>query len=108
VTIEGHTDSVGSNEYNLGLSERRAESVRDYLQSQGVAGRMRTVGYGEERPVATNDTDEGRARTVAWRSAASKPAADQSDRPDGSRTGAPSGAPVCVGLAGWHQGARFW
>ncbi|ERS83871.1 OmpA family protein [Halomonas sp. PBN3] len=62
VTIAGHTDSIGSNEYNLGLSERRAESVRDYLVSQGVAdGRMRTVGYGEERPVATNETDEGRA-----------------------------------------------
>ncbi|MBB3330555.1 OOP family OmpA-OmpF porin [Halomonas campaniensis] len=62
VIIAGHTDSVGSNEYNQGLSQRRADSVRDYLVSQGVAnGRMRTVGYGEERPVATNETDEGRA-----------------------------------------------
>ncbi|TFH85358.1 OmpA family protein [Billgrantia azerbaijanica] len=63
VTIEGHTDSVGSNEYNRDLSQRRADSVRDYLVSQGIAAnRMRTIGYGEERPVATNDTDAGRAQ----------------------------------------------
>lgn len=62
VRIEGHTDSVGSAEYNQGLSQRRAESVRDYLASQGVSGdRMTAVGYGEERPVATNETPEGRA-----------------------------------------------
>ncbi|MDY7117257.1 OmpA family protein [Halomonas sp. SSL-5] len=62
VTIAGHTDAVGSNEYNLNLSQERADSVASYLMSQGVAGnRMRTVGYGEERPVATNETDAGRA-----------------------------------------------
>lgn len=62
VTIAGHTDSVGSNEYNLGLSEERADSVRTYLMSQGISGnRMMATGYGEERPVATNETDEGRA-----------------------------------------------
>ncbi len=62
MTIAGHTDAIGSNEYNLDLSQDRADSVADYLMSQGVAGdRMRTVGYGEERPVATNETDEGRA-----------------------------------------------
>ena len=62
IRIEGHTDSVGSAQYNQGLSERRAESVRDYLASQGIdADRMMAVGYGEERPVATNETDEGRA-----------------------------------------------
>jgi OmpA-OmpF porin, OOP family len=63
VRIEGHTDSVGSAEYNQGLSQRRAESVRAYLAGQGIAGnRMMAVGYGEERPVATNETDEGRAQ----------------------------------------------
>ncbi|MBF7051973.1 OmpA family protein [Halomonas sp. KAO] len=63
VTIAGHTDAIGTNEYNLGLSKDRADSVRSYLVSQGVAGnRMRTVGYGEERPVATNETDAGRAQ----------------------------------------------
>lgn len=62
VRIEGHTDSVGSAQYNQGLSERRADSVRDYLMSQGISGeRIMAVGYGEQRPVATNDTDEGRA-----------------------------------------------
>lgn len=62
VNIEGHTDYIGSNEYNLALSQRRADSVRSYLMSQGVSGdRMRTMGYGEDRPVASNETDEGRA-----------------------------------------------
>ena len=62
VTIEGHTDSIGTSEYNLALGERRANSVRDYLTMRGIpASRMRTVSYGEERPVATNDTAAGRA-----------------------------------------------
>jgi peptidoglycan-associated lipoprotein len=62
VTIEGHTDSVGTAEYNLSLGERRANAVRDYLLSRGIAaGRMRTVSYGEERPAADNNTDAGRA-----------------------------------------------
>ena len=62
VTIEGHTDSVGTAEYNLSLGERRANAVRDYLLNRGIAGnRMRTVSYGEERPIDTNNTDAGRA-----------------------------------------------
>jgi len=62
VTIEGHTDSVGTAEYNLSLGERRSNAVRDYLLNRGIAaGRMRTVSYGEERPIASNDTDAGRA-----------------------------------------------
>jgi peptidoglycan-associated lipoprotein len=62
VTIEGHTDSIGTSEYNLALGERRANSVRDYLTGRGIAGnRIRTVSYGEERPIATNDTRDGRA-----------------------------------------------
>src|SRR5690625_1405323 len=63
VRIEGHTDSVGSAQYNEGLSQRRADSVRDFLSSRGIADhRMTTRGYGESRPVATNETDEGRAQ----------------------------------------------
>lgn len=63
VVIEGHTDSIGTEEYNRDLSQRRAESVSTYLQSQGIDGnRLRTVGYGESRPVATNDTDAGRSQ----------------------------------------------
>ncbi|MFQ3787517.1 OmpA family protein [Halomonas sp. A29] len=63
VRIEGHTDSVGSAQYNQGLSQRRADSVRDFLVSRGIAeNRMTTRGFGLERPVATNETDEGRAQ----------------------------------------------
>ncbi len=62
VEIAGHTDSVGSAEANQELSERRAASVKAYLQSQGIAAdRVTAVGYGESRPVESNDTDEGRA-----------------------------------------------
>jgi len=53
VTIEGHADSRGTSEYNLALGERRANAVRDYLTSLGIAAtRMRTISYGKERPVA--------------------------------------------------------
>ena len=61
VEVAGHTDSRGSEQYNQGLSERRANAVRDYLVSKGVnASRLTARGYGELQPVATNDTDEGR------------------------------------------------
>lgn len=61
--VEGHTDSVGTDAYNQGLSERRANAVRDVLVNQyGVgADRVNAVGYGEARPVADNATDSGRA-----------------------------------------------
>lgn len=59
--IEGNTDSVGTDDYNQGLSERRAESVRSYLAQQGVAASaMTATGFGEGRPVSTNDTAKGR------------------------------------------------
>lgn len=62
VTIEGHCDSIGTIEYNLALGERRANSVRDYLVSRGITmNRLRTVSYGEERPITDNNTAEGRA-----------------------------------------------
>jgi peptidoglycan-associated lipoprotein len=62
VTIEGHCDSIGTVEYNLALGERRSNSVREYLVSRGIAaGRLRTVSYGEERPIADNSTAAGRA-----------------------------------------------
>ncbi len=52
-TIEGHADERGTREYNIALGARRAQAVRDYLAAQGIqAGRMRTVSYGKERPVA--------------------------------------------------------
>src|SRR5690606_35044373 len=59
----GHTDSVGSEAYNQGLSERRANSVKNYLVSKGVpADRIYTEGKGETSPVASNSTREGRAQ----------------------------------------------
>ncbi|EKF75028.1 OmpA family protein [Alcanivorax hongdengensis A-11-3] len=62
VEIAGHTDSTGSAEYNEGLSDRRAQSVRQYLIDQGVAAdRLTAKGYGELEPVASNDTASGRA-----------------------------------------------
>ncbi len=61
--VEGHTDSVGTDEYNQQLSGRRADSVRDYLASAGVpASTMSARGFGKTQPVATNDTAEGRQR----------------------------------------------
>jgi outer membrane protein OmpA-like peptidoglycan-associated protein len=61
--IVGHTDSVGSDSYNLSLSERRAAAAAAYLAAQNVSrARLRTVGRGETEPVATNDTDAGRGQ----------------------------------------------
>jgi outer membrane protein OmpA-like peptidoglycan-associated protein len=63
VTVEGHTDSIGSDTYNQKLSVRRAAAVREYLAGQGVdASRMTVVGKGESDPVASNDTADGRAQ----------------------------------------------
>ena len=62
VDVYGHTDSTGSDAYNQALSERRATSVADYLAGHGVQPqRIATRGYGESQPVASNDTDAGRA-----------------------------------------------
>ena len=63
VEIQGHTDSVGTEDYNQALGMRRAEAVFDYLTSKGVStDRLQTVSFGETRPVAPNDTAEGRAQ----------------------------------------------
>ena len=59
--VEGHTDAVGSDQYNQRLSERRAQAVRDVLVQQGVdASRVESVGYGESQPIADNSTEAGR------------------------------------------------
>ncbi len=61
IEIAGHTDSVGSSESNLKLSFNRANAVRTYLVSHGIAAeRVTAQGYGDTQPVATNDTEEGR------------------------------------------------
>jgi outer membrane protein OmpA-like peptidoglycan-associated protein len=63
IDVTGHTDSTGSNAINQPLSERRANAVADYLQYQGVQrARMAVRGYGAQFPVASNDTDAGRAQ----------------------------------------------
>jgi OOP family OmpA-OmpF porin len=60
IEISGHTDNVGNPKTNKALSEKRAQACRDYLISKGVdGGRIQAVGYGDERPIASNDTAEG-------------------------------------------------
>ena len=61
--VQGHTDIVGTEDYNQKLSEDRAHSVTDYFESKGIAGeRLRAIGFGTRVPVADNVTDEGRAK----------------------------------------------
>lgn len=61
IRVEGHTDSHGSEEYNLELSQRRAQAVQDLLVQRGVGTqRIEIIGYGESTPVAANDTESGR------------------------------------------------
>lgn len=63
LVIEGHTDATGTEEYNLWLSERRAESVKNYLVSKGLSeGKVSIHGYGQSKPVAPNNTKEGRQK----------------------------------------------
>ncbi|MCL4792713.1 MAG: OmpA family protein, partial [Gammaproteobacteria bacterium] len=62
IEVRGHTDSRGADDYNLGLSRRRAEAVRNYLIEKGTpAERLTAVGIGEADPIADNETEEGRA-----------------------------------------------
>ncbi|MGE8067657.1 OmpA family protein [Pseudomonas sp. NPDC089569] len=63
IKVVGHTDNVGSDDYNLALSQRRASSVAQYLLSQGVApNKLTSEGMGKSQPVADNETDAGRAK----------------------------------------------
>lgn len=62
LVVEGHTDSKGSDGYNKVLSQKRADAVKMYITSKGVDySRIKSIGYGEDMPIASNDTDEGRA-----------------------------------------------
>ncbi len=64
ILIEGHTDNTGKEAYNMKLSRRRAESVKNYLTSLGVDNsRLELAAVGEELPIASNDTEEGRLKT---------------------------------------------
>ena len=63
IRVEGHTDSTGRASFNKRLSERRAQAVAAYLTKAGVAkDRVEAVGYGQEKPVASNNTADGRAK----------------------------------------------
>jgi outer membrane protein OmpA-like peptidoglycan-associated protein len=63
VEVAGHTCNIGTDEYNMGLSQRRADAVRNYLISQGIpADRLTATGYGESQPTADNSTREGRVQ----------------------------------------------
>ena len=63
VSVNGYTDSIGTDAYNQALSMRRANAVKEYLERQGVpASRMTVRGFGESNPVASNATPEGRAQ----------------------------------------------
>jgi OOP family OmpA-OmpF porin len=63
VAFEGHTDSIGTERYNQGLSERRANSARDYVSKKGIsASRITTRGFGESKPIADNKTADGRSK----------------------------------------------
>src|SRR2546430_16328849 len=81
VSVEGHTDSIGSDAYNLKRSERRAQAVRDYVVSQGIdAARISVKGWGKTKPVASNKTEAGRAENrraginaEGWRRAGAGP-----------------------------------
>jgi OOP family OmpA-OmpF porin len=63
VELQGHTDNRGTKKFNQALSEKRAVAVMDYLIKKGIApSRLTAVGYGFSRPMASNDTDQGRAQ----------------------------------------------
>ncbi|CAI8958796.1 OmpA family protein [Methylocaldum szegediense] len=63
LTVVGHTDSDGSDAYNMDLSRRRANAVSEFLMAQGVSGsRLQTIGMGKSQPIASNSTEEGKAR----------------------------------------------
>ena len=60
IEVRGHTDNRGSDKLNLNLSQRRAESVMNYLKDHGVTNSLTAKGYGKENPIADNKTEEGR------------------------------------------------
>ena len=64
IVVEGHCDERGTREYNLALGDRRANAVKNYLVAMGVsANRIRTVSYGKERPMGTDDAKNRRGKT---------------------------------------------
>lgn len=63
LVLEGHTDNLGSEKYNLNLSQKRAEAVKKYLEEKGInPNRITAIGFGESKPIADNSTAEGREK----------------------------------------------
>jgi outer membrane protein OmpA-like peptidoglycan-associated protein len=92
VSVEGHTDSVGGDEYNQSLSELRAQAVRDYFVQQGIASSsVEAHGYGKTAPIASNDTAEGRQQNRRVELVLSGDAIGQFDTPSGPATSAAAG-----------------
>jgi outer membrane protein OmpA-like peptidoglycan-associated protein len=97
VSVEGHTDSVGGDEYNQSLSELRAQAVRDYFVQQGIAsGSVEAHGFGKTAPIASNDTPEGRQQNRRVELVLSGDAI-------GNSFDAPSSAPATSAAAAPHQ-----
>lgn len=98
ILIEGHTDNVGSEAYNLELSTKRAESVKRYLVEKfGIdEGRLETRGFGSSRPVASNDTSWGRSQNRRVELVNLGPAISESVQPSADDTAALQGQPVDV------------
>ena len=97
VSIEGHTDSVGGDEYNQSLSELRAQAVRDYFVQQGIpSGTIEAHGYGKTAPIASNDTPEGRQQNRRVELVLSGDAI-------GNTFDAPSSGPATSAAAAPHQ-----
>lgn len=87
IRVEGHTDSTGAAEYNLGLSQRRAGSVRDMLLDRGIdPGRITTEGLGEDYPVASNNTESGRQQNRRVEIVLLEPGVDPHTPPPESET----------------------
>lgn len=97
LVVEGHTDAIGTDAYNQGLSMRRAEAVYRYLVNKGVPPEiMRTEGYGESKPVADNESESGRAqnRRVELRVISrSRPTAPPADAPEAAPEVPPAAPP---------------
>jgi outer membrane protein OmpA-like peptidoglycan-associated protein len=97
VSVEGHTDSVGGDEYNQSLSELRAQAVRDYFVQQGIAsGSVEAHGFGKTAPIASNDTPEGRQQNRRVELVLSGDAI-------GNSFDAPSSGPATSAAAAPHQ-----
>jgi outer membrane protein OmpA-like peptidoglycan-associated protein len=94
VSVEGHTDSVGGDEYNQSLSELRAQAVRDYFVQQGIASSsVESHGYGKTAPIASNDTAEGRQQNRRVELVLSGDAIGQFDTPSSGPATSAAAAP---------------